>query len=245
MKTTKTVLVIIAIFFSLAVKAQQPEGVSIKKNSSPPNASAMLEVDANDKGILIPRVVLTASNVSTSPITTPTCPTSLLVYNTNASYLGSANGGSGTGFYYWFNITPTTGKWIKLFDGGTGAAGPMASFIPKISFAQMKALTASMTDNDLGTMVFVMDIDVKVLSNGINVAATNFYNTPPGTGHTLQNVNVFGLWYLSKVPVCDFQTSLTPNAGICWRYISNTNNGRLISNQNVAELSTNTCINPN
>ncbi len=44
-----------------------------------PNASAKLEITDANRGVLIPRIALTATNAAT-PVTTPA--TSLLVYNT-------------------------------------------------------------------------------------------------------------------------------------------------------------------
>ena len=73
-----------------------------------PNASAQLEIADNDKGILINRVALTATN-SASPITAPA--TGLLVYNTANSSSGSTE--VLPGFYYWDGS-----RWIAM--GGTG-----------------------------------------------------------------------------------------------------------------------------
>ena len=80
------------------------QNVGINPTGATPNSSAMLDVSATDKGMLIPRVSLT----STSDVTTIVNPaTSLLVYNTNA---GMSNGS--VGFYYWNGTT-----WVKLNDG--------------------------------------------------------------------------------------------------------------------------------
>lgn len=62
----------------------------------------MLDINATDKGLLIPRVSIPNLNAA-SPITAPA--TSLLVYNTNTT--------TGAGFYYWDGI-----KWTP-FTGGT------------------------------------------------------------------------------------------------------------------------------
>jgi len=61
-----------------------------------PHSSAALEVKSTDKGVLVPRIALTAANVA-SPVTSPA--DALLIYNT-------ATAGAGTnavipGFYYW------------------------------------------------------------------------------------------------------------------------------------------------
>jgi hypothetical protein len=71
-------------------------------NTTTPDPSSMLDINASDKGLLIPRVSIPNLNAA-SPITTPVV--SLLVYNTNIT--------TGIGFYYW-NGT----KWIP-FSGET------------------------------------------------------------------------------------------------------------------------------
>ncbi|BDS15608.1 tail fiber domain-containing protein (plasmid) [Aureispira anguillae] len=65
-----------------------------------PNPSAKLDIEAADRGLLVPRISITNLNAA-APVSAPA--TSLLVYNTNAS--------SGLGYYYW-NGT----KWIKLLN---------------------------------------------------------------------------------------------------------------------------------
>ena len=94
------------IFIGFSIKAQN---IGINPTGATPNSSAMLDVSATDKGMLIPRVSLT----STSDVTTIVNPaTSLLVYNTNA---GMSNGS--VGFYYWNG----TG-WVKLNDGNASTS---------------------------------------------------------------------------------------------------------------------------
>ncbi len=55
------------------------------------NASSMLDIKSTSKGLLIPRVTLTASLSSASPVSAPA--TGLLVYNEGAN--------QPVGFYYW------------------------------------------------------------------------------------------------------------------------------------------------
>jgi hypothetical protein len=78
-----------------------PQNLGIGPNTFDPDASAGVEMQFTDKGLLIPRVTLT-STTSTSPITTPVA-TSLLVYNT------ATNGDVTPGYYYW-----TGSKWMRL-----------------------------------------------------------------------------------------------------------------------------------
>jgi len=79
------------------------QNVGISTTSITPDPSAMLEIRATDKGLLIPRVALTQTT-SPSPITNPAV--SLLVYNT-----ASVNDVT-PGFYYWDGS-----QWIKLTTG--------------------------------------------------------------------------------------------------------------------------------
>jgi len=69
------------------------------------NASAMLDIKSTTKGVLIPRVTLTASLSNASPLTSPA--TGLLVYNEGAN--------QPVGFYFW-----NGSAWTRL--GGSSSA---------------------------------------------------------------------------------------------------------------------------
>jgi hypothetical protein len=86
-----------SIFMLLAGQAFS-QNVGIGTNT--PNSSAKLEISANDKGVLIPRISIANLNAA-APVTSPVV--SLLVYNTNAS--------TGLGYHYW-NGT----QWVKILD---------------------------------------------------------------------------------------------------------------------------------
>ncbi len=88
MKNIKIVLSLSALLFSVNIYAQN---VGINATGATPNTSAMLDVNASNKGVLIPQVSLTSLTDATT-ITTPA--TSLMIYNTNAAITG------GVGYYY-------------------------------------------------------------------------------------------------------------------------------------------------
>ena len=101
-------------------------GVAINANGNLPNNSAMLDIDADNSGLLIPRIALTSLTDATT-ITTPA--TSLLVYNNGTGGL------TPEGYYYWDGT-----QWVPFltnnpsFNGGwslTGNAGttPGTNFI--------------------------------------------------------------------------------------------------------------------
>lgn len=81
--------------------------VAINTTGSSAHASSMLDVEATDKGLLIPRVALTSTNVA-APVTSPA--NSLLVYNTNTS--GVAPNNVTPGYYYWDGSA-----WVRLATG--------------------------------------------------------------------------------------------------------------------------------
>lgn len=81
------------------------QNVGINPTGALPNTSAMLDVDATNKGVLIPRVTLTGP---TDAITIPSPATGLLVWN-----LGSG-GGLLAGYYYYNSGTPVAPIWVQL-----------------------------------------------------------------------------------------------------------------------------------
>lgn len=91
--------------FSLASAIMQAQNLGISATGVPPSGDAGLDVNFNDKGVLIPRVSL--NNTGTYGLTGGGPTTSMLVYNTNASIAGT--GAAGTGYYYW-----NGSRWTKL-----------------------------------------------------------------------------------------------------------------------------------
>lgn len=112
----KHLFYIFTLFVVFNVHAQQ-NGIVISSNTSAtPDASAILDIQSTNQGILISRVSIVDLTKPT-PITSPAV--GLLVYNTNTI--------TGEGFYYWNgsiwrNIGGSTVKEIKdLKDGETGS----------------------------------------------------------------------------------------------------------------------------
>lgn len=82
------------------------QNIGINATGAAPAASAGLDVDFNNKGLLVPRVALTATNAA-GPIAAPT--TSLLVYNTATA--GAAPNNVYPGYYYWNGAA-----WVRQAD---------------------------------------------------------------------------------------------------------------------------------
>jgi hypothetical protein len=91
----------------LIVNVSMAQNVGINATGAAPNASAGLDVDFANRGLLIPRVALTARN-SNAPIGAGIA-TGLMVYNTATS--GTAPNNVSPGFYYWNGTL-----WVRYVD---------------------------------------------------------------------------------------------------------------------------------
>jgi len=98
-------LIIFCLLSGIAAVAQN---IGINATGATPDNSAMLDIEATDKGMLIPRVAL----MSTTDAVTIAYPAiSLLVWNTNAAIAG----GTGVGYYYNAG-TPALPDWVRLVN---------------------------------------------------------------------------------------------------------------------------------
>jgi hypothetical protein len=115
MRIRNHLFLLIALTF--CAKGVSAQSIGISSAGSPPEASALLDIDGIDKGLLIPRVSLTSTS-SASPITAPA--NSLLVYN-----LATA-GDVSPGYYYWNGTTslwvPFETKWEGRFSSVDASA---------------------------------------------------------------------------------------------------------------------------
>lgn len=118
----------LATILMLTAERGSAQNIGINVNGAAPDASALLDIDAtalpaaNKKGLLVPRVALTATNVA-APVVAPA--PSLLVYNTNTA--GAAPTNVTPGYYYWDG-----GAWVRFATTGqlgwdlAGNAGTVA-----------------------------------------------------------------------------------------------------------------------
>lgn len=119
-------LLIVFAFVFCCCQLVTAQNIGINATGSTPNASAMLDVESTNTGLLIPRVALTATNAA-SPVTAPA--TSLLVYNTASA--GIAPNNVVPGFYYWSgsawipfltSSAAANSVWSSTGNAGTNAA---------------------------------------------------------------------------------------------------------------------------
>lgn len=172
-----SLFIIILVLFSVSLNAQTGIGTTT------PNASAKLEVYANNKGFLPPRVSLTGST-DVSTIASPA--TGLLIYNTATA--GSTPNNVSPGYYY-YNGT----SWIQIAGGLI------------IDNSKTSSFTLAATDNN--KLFFInssttVTVTVPTLSVGftcqfIQLGAGTI--TISGSGTTLNSANGFSSRVVNSV----------------------------------------------
>ncbi len=112
---------LLGIMGILSIFTMNAQNVGINSTGASPDVSAGLDVSYTDKGLLIPRVALTATDAA-GPITSPV--TSLLVYNTATA--GSGATAVTPGFYYW-----NGSGWVRFAGGNGGVNCNNANYVIK------------------------------------------------------------------------------------------------------------------
>ena len=102
----------------------QAQNVGI--GTASPNASAQLDIYADNKGILIPRVALTALN-SATPVVSPA--NGLLVYNISTG--APPPNTISPGFYYWDAVAVV---WVRLFSANESLWNATATDAPALNY---------------------------------------------------------------------------------------------------------------
>lgn len=186
--------ILFCCFTALAIYCPSSGQQNVGVGTITPDASARLEVNAPDKGILIPRVSIT--NVSTAaPITSPA--TGLLVFNTNASVIG----GSGVGFYHWDGV-----QWQSILSdskgwklSGNSGTNPSNQFL---GTSDNQPLALRVNNIAAGKIDFNLDnvfIGVKAgLSNAPTSQFDGRWNTFMGDSAGMSNINGFSNSYFGK-----------------------------------------------
>lgn len=137
MKKQKTVntkgkwLIVLLLLFSISNLTLLSQTKNVGIGTTSPDGSALLDLDASDMGLLIPRVALTGTNDNT---TIPDAAQSLLIYNTATA--GAAPNNVVPGFYYrdgtvWVKLTTVTEaiQYLPLAGGNMSGAIDMQNNI--------------------------------------------------------------------------------------------------------------------
>jgi len=131
---------IIPLFLILFVNARlTAQNISISDVTHAPASSAVLDVYSTSKGLLVPRIALTA----TTDVTTITAPAvSLLIFNT------STTGDVIPGYYYW-----TGSAWVRIASGSGSETDPLVRAINGLIKSDGTTISAAVAGVDYVTPV--------------------------------------------------------------------------------------------
>ena len=165
-------LVLVTAFFTNSMHAQ-----NVGIGTTTPNSSALLDITAGNKGVLVPRVAL-LNAVDGSTIASPAV--SLLIYNTATA--GIPSQAVSPGYYYW-----NGSKWVSLIVsdnslkaawqlGGNGGTSPAVNYMGTID---NQPLRFKITDTDAGYLG--LDGNTYWGFNSGNLTSTGFSNVAIGS----------------------------------------------------------------
>lgn len=158
----------------------QAQNIGINATGAAPAASAGLDVDFTNKGLLVPRVALTMTTAA-GPVTAPT--TSLFVYNT------ATVADVTPGYYYWGGAA-----WVRFSTGGddwkiTGNANATAgtNFLGTTNAQALNFRTSNLTR-------FTVANGYQVFAENDGTAALPFYSrsADPNTGMYFIGADILG-----------------------------------------------------
>ena len=203
MKTTQHILkAFVYLFCILSVQTGFTQNVGISSsNGFVPDASAGLDVSYANKGLLMPRVTLTATNAA-GPITSPAI--SLLVYNTATA--GTSPNNVTPGYYYWngtaWNMLTTTAQtsnlaWATIGNTGTTAGTNFIGTIDSTDFViktkNLERARVTSTGNfAIGSTAFTAKKPEKLLVDGGTTSSTNLISGK-GTINNFLQLNIQNL----------------------------------------------------
>ncbi|MBL0152982.1 MAG: hypothetical protein IPP93_05670 [Chitinophagaceae bacterium] len=131
------------LFCSLAVCIAHfttfSQNVGINATGASPDASAMLDISNANKGLLVPRVALTATN-ATGPVTSPA--SSLMVYNIATA--GAGVTAVSPGYYYWDGT-----QWVQFLTSGTAWKLGGNNLVANSSFGTLSSHSVDFVTNGL------------------------------------------------------------------------------------------------
>jgi hypothetical protein len=210
MKEQKNILIVLISFFLFLGKIQSglAQNVGINSAGAAPDVSAMLDVVASGKGILIPRVALTSS-IDAATIPTPAA--SLLVYNLGTGGLSPAG-------YFYNSGTSGSPVWVQLLNGGSPGTAWLLS-----GNTNTNSPTNFLGTADAQDLVFKTNNTerMRILSGGnVGIGTTNpifHLDVQPGTSNAITRVGP--VTFIENVT--SNQSMFSRNAyfdGTTWKY---------------------------
>lgn len=172
------------------------QNVGVNATGAVPDASAMLDVDATNRGLLIPRVALLGAT-NTAPVGAAVA-NSLLVYNTATS--GAGGNLVTPGFYYW---EAATLRWRRLANDtdawrtiGNGTTDPDLNFLGTTDAVDLRIRTNNQERFSVTTGTGGLTGTggrLRAYQNGTAASPIYTWDASTGMGFFRQADNVLGL----------------------------------------------------
>lgn len=206
LNTTRMKRFFLIALFVVFYKINSAQNVGVNNSGATPNVSAMLDIVATDKGLLVPRVSLTGK---TDAATIATPATSLLVYNTATAGVSPNNVLPG---YYYNSGTAVAPVWLRLATGNgaawllTGNAGTVAgtNFIGTTDNVDFLVYTNNLermrvlgTTGYLGVGTTVPTSQIHCVAAGVTAITGNI--AAQGSGHLAYN-SLFTIGTFGNLP---------------------------------------------
>lgn len=172
MRLQPSFLTIILFLFSWAVQAQVGIG------TENPDASAMLQIEASDKGVLITRVAL-SSTTDNSTVTSPA--SGLLVYNTATAGIGDTAVSPG---FYFFNGS----VWVRLLNTGNVISNT-ASITANTNSASTNQNLIDANTTNINTNTASITINTTSINSNISKITSNTSSITSNTASITANTN--------------------------------------------------------
>ncbi|HQP03082.1 MAG TPA: hypothetical protein PLP11_00640 [Bacteroidales bacterium] len=194
----KNVYLLIAISLMLLTVpgALFAQGVAINTDGAAAHASAMLDVQSTNKGLLVPRIANWASNPANPA-------TGLMIFNL------VGDGTNGPGFYYY-----TGSSWVKMFAGGTNDY-----ILNQVATDQTAGFRISGngyigSNLGVGTTSPLGRIHTNIGSGAVTATTYALYSQNQATNTTTDGVNKFGGYFVSQGAFTGGSGAATNNYGI-------------------------------
>jgi hypothetical protein len=184
----------------------QAQNVGINTTGAAPATGAMLDVDATNRGVLIPRVALTAAN-NPNPVGAANVVESLLIYNTATA--GTGVNAVTPGYYYWDGT-----RWVRVANGragwellGNAGTNPDINFVGTTDNQALRFRTNNLERLEITTGTTAANGGyIRAYNNGVIGNATTGVGATPTYSFVSQPTTGIQLYQVSGVHALTFTT---------------------------------------
>lgn len=199
----KTILLSIVLSsFMLSINAQVKIKDGTIASADAPMSSAVLEIESSNKGLLLPRVALTATNVASPLSSAMGVLAGMTVYNTATS--GSGDTGVTPGVYY-----NDGSKWVRAAGGGSSTSAMPWFYMPSIAIP-----VSYTTESDRSkTINLYEEYKRQMNTSGTNSRIVSSDNSQPSVLSSVPTADRF-IYYVTDYDPNLFETVAVSPSGV-------------------------------